>query len=203
MLLAFCSIYADPYNELFTGKACNPVEEPALKKLYANFSKATITAEFTQKSFVKALNKELLSNGKLIFIPDKAIFWETTSPYKQSLYISKNGEVFEKGKPDPVGVFRYGSLMSEMIHSGADNLSEAFELYFLLDGSDWFMGLKPKKRAIGKFISNIVIAGNQEGKIRELHIMGKDAKITEIIFKNHQSPSAEEVNGIHEIFNQK
>lgn len=179
------------------------MEKPALIKMYENFNRETISAEFIQKSFVKALNKELLCKGKMIFIPDKGIFWETTSPYNQSLYITKNGEVFEKDKPDPVGVFRYGNIMSEMIHSGADKLSEAFELYFLENGSNWFMGLKPKKRAMSKFISKIIIEGNLDGKIREVSILGEEIKIAEISFQNHQSSSIEEVNRVHEIFNQK
>lgn len=203
MLLALNNVYADPPGELFTGKTCNPMEKPALIKMYENFNRETISAEFIQKSFVKALNKELLCKGKMIFIPDKGIFWETTSPYNQSLYITKNGEVFEKDKPDPVGVFRYGNIMSEMIHSGADKLSEAFELYFLENGSNWFMGLKPKKRAMSKFISKIIIEGNLDGKIREVSILGEEIKIAEISFQNHQSSSIEEVNRVHEIFNQK
>lgn len=203
MILSLSNICADPPVELFTAKACNPAEEPALIKMYEKFNKATIAAEFIQKSFVKALNKELLCRGKLIFIPNKGILWETTSPYKQCLYITRNGEVFEKDNPDPVGVFRYGNLMGEMIHCGAEKLSEAFELYFWENGSNWFLGLKPKKRAMAKFISNIIITGNLDGKIREVSILGEEAKIIEISFQNHQSPPIEEVNRVHEIFNQK
>jgi hypothetical protein len=203
MLLALNNVYADLSGDLFTGKTCNPTGMPALIKMYDNFNKEMISAEFIHKSFVKTLNKELLCRGKMIFIPDKGIFWETTSPYNQCLYITKNGEVFEKDKPDPVGVFRYGSLMSEMIHSGADKLSEAFELYFIENGSNWFLGLKPKKRAMNKFINKIIIAGNLDGKINKVSILGEEIEIAEISFQNHQSPPIEEVNRVHGIFNQK
>jgi hypothetical protein len=203
LILTISSIIAEPPVELFTGKACNPVEKPALIKIYENFNKATVSADFIHKSFVKALNKELLCRGKMVFIPNKGIFWEITSPYKQSLYITKNGEIFEKDSPDPVGVFRYGSLMSEMIHSGTEQLTEAFELYFMENGPDWFLGLKPKKRAMNKFISNIVISGNPEGKIKKVSILSEEIKIAEISFQNHQSPPKEELNRVHEIFNQK
>lgn len=203
LLWALNNVYADPPGELFMGKTCNPSEKPALIKMYEIFNRETIAAEFVQKSFVKALNKELLCRGKMIFIPDKGIYWETTFPYNQCLYITKNGEVFEKNNPEPVGVFRYGSLMSEMIHSEADKLSEAFELYFLENGSNWFIGLKPKKRAMSKFISKIIISGNLDGKIREVSILSEESKIAEISFQKHQSPSIEEVNKVHETFNQK
>ena len=49
---------------------------PALIKMYDNFNKEMISAEFIHKSFVKTLNKELLCRGKMIFIPDKGIFWK-------------------------------------------------------------------------------------------------------------------------------
>lgn len=203
IILTISSVFAEPPGELFTGKACNPAKNPALLKIYENFNKATISADFIQKSFVKALNKELLCRGKMVFIPNKGIFWETTSPYKQSLYITKNGEIFEKDNPDPVEVFRYGSLMSEMIHSGTEKLTESFELYFMENGKDWFLGLKPKKRAMNKFISNIIISGDPDGKIRDVSILGEEIKITEVSFQNHQSPPEEEVNRVHGIFNQK
>ena len=93
--------------------------------------------------------------------------------------------------------------MSEMIHSGADKLSEAFELYFIENGSNWFLGLKPKKRAMNKFINKIIIAGNLDGKINKVSILGEEIEIAEISFQNHQSPPIEEVNRVHGIFNQK
>ncbi len=203
MMLVCQAVVADPNNELFSGEVCNPMVRPELVKIYDNFNKTAISANFVQKSFVKALKKDLLCKGRIFFAPNEGIIWETDSPYTQCLYITKSGEVYEKDKSDPIGSFRYASLMSEMIHSGADKLSDAFEIYFREDGANWLLGLKPKKRIIGKFIRNIVITGDKSGRLNEVIIMGEEDKISEISIQNHQFPPAEEVKRVHEIFSQK
>lgn len=204
VILTFYKTYADPQEALFAGKIRVPSDEPALIRLYEIFSRDTaLSAEFTQKTFVKALNKELVSKGRLIFVQDKGVMWETRSPFKQRLYITKDGEVYEKDKSSPVGVFRYAGLLSEMINSGVDKISNAFDVYFSGNEKKWSVGLKPIKRVIGKYIKSIVITGDQNGKITEVSVMGNDIKITEINFQNHQIPSIEELNRIHEIFKQK
>lgn len=204
LILSLQGIQADTYDKLFSGKNLNPASEPAIVKLYNIFkNEKNLSAEFTQKAFVKVLNKELVSKGRLVFIQGKGVVWQTESPFEQCLYITKNGVVYKKDKPDPIGEFRYTELMTEMVDSDHGNLTTAFEVYFLEEGSDWFLGLKPTKRVISRFLKRIIVSGDSSGKINEVNVMGDSVKITEISFKNHQKLSIKELNLINEFFNKK
>lgn len=205
VLLVLQKIAADPQDQLFSQKSWKQGDESALVQYYETFSKEkVITADFTQKTFLKALNKELVSKGKLIFIQDKGVVWETDSPYQQSLFITNSGEVFEKDNSGgPIGVFRYAAIMTDMIDSDIDKLPDAFEVYFLESGTGWSLGLKPQKRVMAKFIKYVIITGDKDCKINAISVMGHDTKITEISFENHKIPQKEELNRIHEIFNKK
>lgn len=205
LMLIFQQIYAESHDKLFQCKVRDASDETALVNLYEKFiNEKAFSAQYVQTNYVKALSKELVSGGNFMFIPDKGIVWETVYPYKQNLFITKEGEVLEKDNKNPVGVFSYAKIMNEMIDSGLDKLSRVFEIFFLEKKSKWYLGLIPEKRAMSKFIKNIVINGDHSGKISKVIVTGHDnVKITEIEFKNHKHIKTEDLNGINEIFNKK
>ncbi|HLV31490.1 MAG TPA: outer membrane lipoprotein carrier protein LolA [Chitinispirillaceae bacterium] len=204
LILFFQIIYADSNGELFQKKISKISNDSALIELYDKFiSEAAFSAKFIQTMQVKALNKELVSKGNMVFIPDKGIVWETEKPYNQYLLITKKGEVFEKDNPVPVGEFSYVKIMTEMINSGLDKLSGIFDLFYSDDDVKWLLGLIPRKRVMSKFISNIIISGDRNGKINEVTVMGHDVKITELRFEEHKTLKKEELNRVNEILKQK
>ena len=125
-----------------------------------------IKMSFVQDKKIKSLSRPLRSEG-VFLVQNKSVCWKTEKPFKSSLLISKEGIKKKVGDnpitfdsaADKVEIRTFVKIMLSLFNADDKALMRDFDLYFLNRQESWTIGLKPRRRILGKILKSITISG--------------------------------------------
>ncbi len=157
--LLFCLI-----GSLFVGTA---KAECSVESITNLLSQSKLNATFVQRKEIKALNKPLLSSGKLWLAPQAKLVWQVNKPIKSTLVIGADEMTQYNRKDQPVSALGniapqgISQLFLAIAHGNLAGLAQGFELQLACQKEGWQLALTPKQQQLSQLISGITITGQQ------------------------------------------
>lgn len=153
-------------------------------------SNSKLCANFAQKKIMMALNRPLLSKGRLIFLAGQGILWQVTEPFPAKVLVKETEMIKwdEDGVPKRLG---YGQsplfhaliqVFLSMFTGDMSKLERVFAAVPIQTGEGWWLTLTPRDPGLAKIISTIEVGGGRF--VEHLQIVEVRGDKTAIQFSN-------------------
>ena len=128
-----------------------------------------VCANFTQEKLLKALNRPLISTGRLVFVTGKGVLWQVREPFPARLLIKSNfltrwndqGDA-QNISLDQTPVFQALSHVFLALFSGkTEKLRDIFDVEIQSGQSAWRLTLVPKTKVIAAIMGRIHASGSR------------------------------------------
>lgn len=188
----FFSAKSGQCSDVFNHPAQDQYE--GLRKVVTHLkNRQSVTREFKQEKKIKAIKRPLISSGLLLVTPT-GICWSTQRPFESTMKITPVGIVqkvgtndkTEKKASDKMEIRSFIKIMMALFSADEQSLNREFHLYFKGDLNQWSLGLKPKRKIMGKILSSIIISGSNDienivineanGDMSNIHITGSSSQ---------------------------
>jgi hypothetical protein len=172
-------------------------DEPLSLIRHLLLQNSIICADFEQHKSLRALNRPLVSRGKLRFLAGTGILWQVQEPIPTRVLIKNDALVKwdEENKPHRLSVgqtpiFQALSDVFAAVFSGEmEGLRDAFEVEPEINDPNWRLTLTPRDKSLSAIISAIRLAGGRF--IEELIIEERRGDQTLIQFSNVTAKTCE------------
>lgn len=147
-----------------------------------------LRADFRQERTLRALNRPLISHGKLIFAAEDGVLWHLVEPFVVFV-LMRPGEVIEWSEEgvrrrtetasDPV----FGTLTDVVLSTlsgDSQKLRQHFDLSSAPSESGWRLSLRPRSAALAAAVSGIEVSGQQF--VERVRVIGAKGDMTTIQF---------------------
>jgi hypothetical protein len=149
-----------------------------------------ICANFTQTKSLKALNRPLVSLGKLVSVTGAGVLWQVREPFPTQVLVKGDALIRwdEKGLPvrttfGQTPIFNALSRIFLAVFTGSlDRLRDSFEITSDTGSHDWRLTLIPRDKSIAAKIAAIRISGDRY--VNELLITEGRGDKTDIQFSD-------------------
>jgi len=167
----------------------------AISQLLARNS--IICADFIQSKSLRALNRPLLSKGRVIFFAGKGILWQVREPFPTRLLVKQNALVKwnDAGEPQRLGfeqspIFGTFARVFMAVFTGEiDPLRKDFGIETDIRKSIWRLTLTPRDKDFSEIITRVSATGGRF--VDELRIEEKRGDRTVIEFNNMNTESCQ------------
>jgi outer membrane lipoprotein-sorting protein len=140
-----------------------------------------LRSDFVQTRTMSFLKKPLVTNGNFIYAKDRGLVWKLIEPYAAVYVVTRSGIFEYRGnaqEPVQAGgeqVFRQmGMIFAAIFTADIQELTKSFDVHFGGDENLWEIGLKPKKKMIGKLIDRIQVKGSDYVSSIVIHEQSED-----------------------------
>lgn len=154
-----------------------------------------ICADFTQTKSLRALQRPLISKGRVVFAAEKGVLWQVREPFPTQVLIKQDALIRwnEAGEPQRLG-FAQSPIFSALarvflavFNGDMDPLTQDFAIESRVDGGGWTLALTPRDRSFAEIIARLHATGGRS--IRELQILEGRGDRTQIEFSNLETAS--------------
>jgi hypothetical protein len=154
-------------------------------------AKPFVKAEFSKSRKLKILSKPFNTSGKILFLPDKGLVWQTVKPIDDILLIGGNGISQMKKEGDtPVEITNpivqsASRIFLSIFSLELDKIKEIFEIQKsknMQDKSGYI--LIPKEESLRKIIKSIELSGKQ--RVEQIYIEEVSGDSTRVWLDNEQ-----------------
>jgi len=154
-------------------------------------AKPFLKADFTKIRQLKIMSRPFNTSGKMLFLPEKGLIWETLTPLHDILFISHDGVgQLDKGtnklvKIDNPIVKSASTVFVTIISLDLDKIKQIFDINIAesVDGMQRYI-LFPKDENIKRAIKQIEIKGKK--RVEKITILENGGDSTHVLFKNEQ-----------------
>lgn len=131
---------------------------------------------FTQRKFLKALTRPLVSRGRVVYAEGKGVLWQVLTPFPARVLVKADALIRwdDDDRPKRTGLgksppFRALSDVFLAVFAGdTGRLSEAFEVDVVTTQGAWRFDLKPRDDVFAGQITGIRVSGDRVVKELEL-----------------------------------
>ncbi len=171
----FAGLFESPVNEKSSGQ---------IKEMMAAIAKRSVVqVSFVQTKEMAALKKPLVAEGTLLFVKDRGIIWSQKTPYVEQIILKPNGTVKfldQSGKetvqPSKSGD-RINAMMNTLFSGDLNQVMALFDLYFE-NGTEWRLGMIPKKASMKKGVESMTMVCRKSGIVKALTMVGSGGTVT-------------------------
>ncbi len=150
-----------------------------------------LKAEFSKVRKLKIMSRPFITSGKVLFLPERGLVWETVQPVRDVLFISADGvgyldkETNKRVKIDNPVVISASNVFMSIISLDLNKIKEIFEIKVMapVKGVQRYV-LVPKENNLKKAIKEIEIKGRV--RVEEILITENGGDSTSVIFKNEK-----------------
>ncbi len=150
-----------------------------------------LKAEFTKIRKLKILSRPFTTSGKVLFLPEKGLVWETLKPIRDVLFIGYDGvgqldkETSKLVKIDNPIVKSVSMVFVTIISLDLDKIKQVFDINMAESnhGKQKYI-LLPKDETIKKAIRQIEISGKK--RVELINIIENGGDSTLVKFKNEK-----------------
>ena len=150
-----------------------------------------VKAEFIKVRKLKIMTRPFKTSGKVLFLAEKGLVWETLKPLRNVLFISNSGvgqldiETKELVKIENPVVKSASIVFVSIISLDLGKIKKIFkiEVLELVNGVHRYK-LLPKDESIKRAIKQIEIKGKQ--RVEEILILENSGDSIQVLFKNEQ-----------------
>ena len=165
-------------------------KDPEFVSMQERFSELPLVASYTQTKHIGKIKKDLVSTGRMLMAPGKGMVFMIKKPYRSVMVVGKDQmkQQVGSGKVTQMDVSQnhiYTSMATslESIFTGDyDRIEKNFHISFLSEDGRWYLGLKPRDKALSAFIKSITIAGSEN--LEELLMVEKNGDYVLYTFKD-------------------
>jgi len=164
------------------------VDKTQIKILLA---KPFLKAEFIKTRTLKIMSRPFITSGKVLFLPDKGLIWETTQPVRDVLFISQKGvsqldiNTNKIVNIDNPIVKSASEVFVSIVSLDLNKINRLFDIKLLNSESGVHRySLTPKDDNLKKAILSLEIRGRSRVEAILIREVGGDS--TEVIFKDEQ-----------------
>ena len=145
----------------------NPAKLETISKQLPEFG--SIKCKFKQEKHLKNISKPVISSGDFEFIKNKGVYFYIKYPIESTVnYTDKN-------------YHQVNDIINAISSKKYSKIEKEFNLYFINNKDEWFIGMKPKKdSAVYTYITSITINGKDY--IRQIKISQTNGNETVIWF---------------------
>lgn len=139
-----------------------------LAEITARLVKTPITqGSFQQEKRLKILRKPLQSTGTFTYHQSKGVIWKTLTPIPSLLLVNESHLLTGQGEQAVPAAF--GKIFKAMLGGDLNQLAEGFLITGENKKPTWQLQLIPKDEFLQKIISTILLTGDTELRILEIH----------------------------------
>lgn len=128
-----------------------------------------ICGNFTQSKILKALNRPLLSRGRIVFSDGKGVLWQLKQPFASTTLWLADSVVRwdENGKREqlPLANLPQFKALSDVflaVFTGdTGSLGESFVASTSVGGKTWTLTLRPRDKSLSDHVSEIRVSGGE------------------------------------------
>lgn len=162
-------------------------QEAALQQLAKTLTApARVRANFTQKRHLKAFTQPLITQGKMLLLPQQALIWQQLSPIPQVLVLtSEQGWTIDQGEATPLSAQAQASIAPLLLATLSGDWP-SLETQFTLDyqaapnaTSPWQLILHPlPETPLHTVFDHIALQGQET--IERIDLLGHEGDLTEL-----------------------
>ena len=152
-------------------------------------AKPFVKAEFTKLRQLKILSRPFTTSGKILFLPEKGLVWQTLKPIEDTLLISHAGvSQIKKNNPDPIKINNpvVKSASAVFITVLSLDLERIKTIFTVKEGNKIGQNksytLKPKDATLSKVIDYIELSGKE--RVEKIHIQEHSGDSTLVTIDN-------------------
>ena len=167
-------------------------DEQEIKMLLA---KPFVKAEFTKVRKLKILSRPFTTSGKILFLPEKGLVWQTLKPIEDTLLIGLKGvSQIKKDNPKPVKIKNpvvksASTVFITVLSLDLDRIKTIFTIQEGLATKDnKSYTLIPKDETLKKVIKHIELSGKV--RVEKIHIQELSGDSTSVTLENEQFDKA-------------
>ena len=164
-------------------------EPPAVDPVLNNLGKSAISRfHFRQTKTIAALERPLVSEGRMLFARDHGILWAVEKPRPSLFIITPSGISKREGErviADIRGsenrvVEGFTKVFLSLFSGDLTELQAAFTISTESRGKDWTIQLTPKDSRLAQFIQGITLSGGAAVSLLELREGSGDSSRVEL-----------------------
>lgn len=161
------------------------IADEVLSRIAAHLSQQAITqGSFQQEKHLKFLRKPLLSTGTFTYDQSKGVIWKTISPIPSLLLVNDEHLLTAQGEQALPPTF--GRVFKALLGGELNHLAEGFDIIGKEQKTSWQLQLTPKDELLKKVIKTILLSGDSELRLLELHEL--NSNLTRIQFSEITHP---------------
>ncbi len=154
-------------------------------------AKPFLKAEFSKIRKLKILSRPFNTSGKVLFLSERGLVWETIIPLKDVLFISNHGvgyldkDTNKRIEIDNPAVISASNVFISIISLDLNKIKKIFEIKVMgsTNGVQRYV-LLPKDENLKKVIKEIKIKGKE--RVEEILILEISGDSTRVLFKNEK-----------------
>lgn len=132
-------------------------------------------AHFSQQKTVRSLSKPLVSSGDFHFYSDSLLIWSQRIPFEEIITIDPKGNITISDDLGSVSEIaseenRMNSLFSSLLSGDFEPVDKLFEIYMKKESEQWILGLVPRRAAMKKGLTSIVVSCKFDGFISDVKL---------------------------------
>ncbi|MDD5580846.1 MAG: outer membrane lipoprotein carrier protein LolA [Methylobacter sp.] len=156
-----------------------------LAEITSRLAKTPIThGNFQQEKRLKVLRKPLISTGVFTYHQSQGVIWKTLTPVPSMLVVSDSRLLTAQGEQAVPAAF--AKVFKAMLGGDLNRLTEDFSITGSDQKPSWQLQLKPKDELLKKIINTILLTGDNELRLLEIHEAG--GNLTRIKFDQITHP---------------
>lgn len=191
-LLFFLTSLTYAQEETVFRHRLNPQTENAFMETCARLSGYPyVRGSFELEKTIAGIRRSLVSSGNFLIAAQLGMVWDTVRPLPSTLTLGRDFIIQSRGGGRRTVIpahenetfLRMADITSAMFTGNAQGLLDNFDIYYLIDGDSWEMGLVPLDRTVNSFAARIIMKGDTV--IRTIQIMERNGDSTRYTLSNH------------------
>ncbi len=152
----------------------------------------TMQCDFEQKKYIKLLNHEMVSKGKLYYQQAACLRWEYITPYTYTFILNQDKVLLKNNKRNDVLDVKQNKMFSEIVNIMMSSVvgncltdNKNFHSNISVAGNEWVVTLQPLRREVKQMFPRIVLHFNQKlAVVTQIELFEKSGDKTMINLKN-------------------
>lgn len=156
-----------------------------------------LRADFRQEKAMQALNRPLVSKGKIVFVAGDGVLWQVLEPFASQI-LMRSGAVTEwdaegqkrpgNGAANPV-LGALTDVVLGVLSGNEDLLRQHFAFSAQPEEQGWQLTLQPKSQELGTAVTSVQVSGDRF--VESVHVVEARGDTTTIHFSGFSTTPSE------------